>query len=165
MKTRIHPRSTICNPISSAFLCDLCGLAVNLSEIIGAASPRRPTGDGLGQDVPATVKKRARCPRSRIESRFISDFWTFDSSFSAFQHFSVSAFILRFYPTGWDKYWYRQKISEKKFRSLPIQHFRVPLKHAAPLPSSHFGFSAQARKHLLRVAFPLLGHFQSINET
>ena len=27
----------------------------------------------------------------------------------------------------------------KKFRSLPIPHLRVPLKHADPLPSSHFG--------------------------
>jgi hypothetical protein len=27
----------------------------------------------------------------------------------------------------------------KKFRSRPIAHLRVPLKHAAPLPSSHFG--------------------------
>jgi hypothetical protein len=26
----------------------------------------------------------------------------------------------------------------KKFRSLPIPHLRVPLKHAAPLPSSGF---------------------------
>ena len=50
----------------------------------------------------------------------------------------------------------------KKFRSLPIPHLRMPLKHAAPLPSSHFGFSAQARKHLFRVAFPLLGHFQKL---
>ncbi len=50
----------------------------------------------------------------------------------------------------------------KKFRPLPIPHLRVPLKHAAPLPSSHFGFSAQARKHLFRAAFPLLGHFQKL---
>ncbi len=65
----------ICNPISSVFLGDLGGLAVNLSERIGAARPHRPTGErrktsrikrqekrgkkqrgkvGLGQDDPAT---------------------------------------------------------------------------------------------------------------
>ena len=42
-------QSMICNPIFSAFLCDLGGLAVNLSERVGAARPHRPTGvDGAG---------------------------------------------------------------------------------------------------------------------
>jgi hypothetical protein len=31
---------------------------------------------------------------------------------------------------GWDKYWYRQKISEKIFQPLSIPHSRVPFKHA-----------------------------------
>ena len=145
-------RSTICNPISSAFLCDLGGLAVNLSERIGAARPRRPTGDGLGQDVPATVKMRARCPRTLFESGFISNLGlsTFGPSTLHFQNFSVSAF--RFYPQGWDKCWYRQKISKKKFRSLSIPYLRVPLKHADPLLSSHFGVFSEAREHPLGVA-------------
>jgi hypothetical protein len=50
----------------------------------------------------------------------------------------------------------------KKFRIPPIQQMRVPFKHAAPLPSSHFSLSAQARKHLFRTAFPLLGYFQKL---
>jgi hypothetical protein len=85
--------------------------------------------DGLGQDVPATVKMRARCPRTLFESRFISDLGlsTFGPSALHFQNFSVSAF--RFYPMGWDKYWYRQKISEKIFQPLSIPHSRVPLNH------------------------------------
>ena len=50
----------------------------------------------------------------------------------------------------------------KKFWSLPIPHLRVPLKHAASRSSSHFGTFCQAREHLLRVAFPLLGYFQKL---
>ena len=38
-----NPRSTIFDPISSAVLGDLCGLAVNLSARVGAAGPHRPT--------------------------------------------------------------------------------------------------------------------------
>ena len=44
MKRRIHFRSTIRDPISSAFLGDLCGLAVNIfskSRRREAASPYR----------------------------------------------------------------------------------------------------------------------------
>jgi hypothetical protein len=110
-------RSTICSTISAS-LGDLGCLAVNLSERVGAARPRRPTGDGLGQDVPATVKMRARCPRSRVESGFISvlGLSTFGPSTLHFQNFRISEFQrFSFYPQGWDKCWYRQKISEKSF--------------------------------------------------
>jgi hypothetical protein len=44
------PQKTIENNTSlllSAFLCDLGGLAVNLSEGVGAARPHRPTGVDL----------------------------------------------------------------------------------------------------------------------
>ena len=68
-----------------------CGGFIGFSEL-GAGCSK----DGLGQDVPATVKKRARCPRSRIESRFMSDLGlsTFGPSALHFQNFSVSAFPL-----------------------------------------------------------------------
>ena len=95
--------------------------AVNLSERIGAARPRRPTGDGLGQDVPATVKKRARCPRSRIESRFISDLGlsTFGPSTLHFQHFSFSAFqrfsVSAFTPRGGTNVGTGRKFPKKSF--------------------------------------------------
>ena len=39
----------------------------------------------------------------------------------------------------------------KKFRSLPIPHLRVPLKHATPLLSSHFGTFCEEREHLLGI--------------
>jgi hypothetical protein len=149
----IHvPRSTICNPISSAFLCDLGGLAVNLSERIGAARPRRPTGDGLGQDVPATVKMRARCPRTLVESGFISDLVlsTFGPSTLHFQNLSVLVFQLL--PDGVGQMLVQAEKFRKKFRSLPITHLRVPLKHADPLLSSHFGVFSEAREHPLGVA-------------
>ena len=117
----IHdPRSTICSTISAS-LGDLGGLAVNLSERVGAARPRRPTGDGLGQDVPATVKKRARCPRSRIESRFISDLGlsTFGPSTLHFQHFSFSAFqrfsVSAFTPRGGTNVGTGRKFPKKSF--------------------------------------------------
>ena len=52
-------RSTICNPIFSAFLSDLCCFAVNLSEGVGAARPHRPTSYGKdtgGPPVPPSLK-------------------------------------------------------------------------------------------------------------
>jgi hypothetical protein len=123
-------RSAIHDPISSAFLCDLCGLAVNLSVRVGDARPRRPTGDGLGQDVPATVKMRARCPRSRVESGFISDLGlsTFGPSALHFQNLSVLVFQLL--PDGVGQMLVQAENFRKKFRVLSIAHLRVPLKHA-----------------------------------
>ena len=122
-------RSTICSTISAS-LGDLGGLAVNLSVRVGDARPRRPTGDGLGQDVPATMKKRARCPRSLFESGFISDLGlsTFGPSALHFQNLSVLVFQLL--PDGVGQMLVQAENFRKKFRSLPIPHLRVPLKHA-----------------------------------
>jgi hypothetical protein len=90
-----------------------CGGFIGFSEL-GAGCSK----DGLGQDVPATVKMRARCPRTLFESGFISDLGlsTFGPSTLHFQNFRISEFQrFSFYPQGWDKCWYRQKISEKSF--------------------------------------------------
>ena len=139
-----------------------CGGFIGFSEL-GAGCSK----DGLGQGVPATVKMRARCPRSLFESGFISDLGlsTFGPSTLHFQNFRISAFqrfSFPLLPPGVGQMLVQAENFRKKFRSLPIPHLRVPLKHAAPLPSSHFGFSAQAHKHLFRTAFPLLGDFQKL---
>jgi hypothetical protein len=81
--------------------------------------------DGLGQDVPATVKKRARCPRTLFESRFISDLGL---STLHFQNFSVLEFQLL--PHGVGQMLVQAENFRKKFRVLSIAHLRVPLKHA-----------------------------------
>jgi hypothetical protein len=74
-----------------------------------------------GQDAHAPVLRADSS--STLDIRLL-DFRLFISSFQ------LSVFCFLFYPQGWDKCWYRQKISEKKFRSLSIPHLRVPLKHA-----------------------------------
>ena len=103
-------------------------MAVNLSERVGAARPRRPTGDGLGQDVPATVKNQARCPRSRVESGFISDLGlsTFGPSALHFQNLSVLVFQLL--PDGVGQMLVQAEDFRKKFRFPAYSAFACAVK-------------------------------------
>ena len=73
---------------------------------------------------------RARGPRSRDESGFFFDLGlsTFGPSTLHFQHFSVLEFQLL--PLGVGQMLVQAENFRKKFRSLPIPHLRVPLKHA-----------------------------------
>jgi hypothetical protein len=91
-------------------------------------------------------------PRSRVESGFISDLGlsTFGPSALHFQNLSVLVFQLL--PDGVGQMLVQAEKFRKKFRSLPITHLRVPLKHADPLLSSHFGVFSEAREHPLGVA-------------
>ena len=78
-------------------------------------------------------------PRTLFESGFIFDLGlsTFGPSTLHFQNFSVLVFQLL--PDGVGQMLVQAENFRKKFRSLPIPHLRVPFKHAAHLPSSHFG--------------------------
>jgi hypothetical protein len=69
-------------------------------EVIGEEEERR-----CGQDARAPVLREDSS--ATLDTRLLG-LRLFIFSVSVFQNFS-------FYPSGWDKYWYRQKISEKSF--------------------------------------------------
>ena len=59
----------------------------------------------------------ARAPFFRADSSPILDFRLLDLRLFIFS-FQLSVFCFLFYPPGWDKYWYRQKISEKSLEEI-----------------------------------------------
>ena len=90
-------------------------------ERVGAARPHRPTR--------VDEVSLAGRPRTRIESGFISDLGlpTFGPSTLHFQNFSVLEFQLL--PQGVGQMLVQAENFRKNYRSLPIPHLRVPLKH------------------------------------